>query len=86
VLPTEDIFIDERDRRVRVIAFSPDGETLISGSDDQSVRLWDVGKGESLKTIYGYTQRVWSFAFSPDVKTIVSGSDASTVKLWNIEQ
>ncbi|WP_377476092.1 MAG: NB-ARC domain-containing protein [Microcoleus anatoxicus] len=77
--------LPERDRRVRVIAFSPDGQTLISGSDDQSVRLWDVRKGESLKTIYGYTQRVWSVAFSPDGETIVSGSDDRTVKLWDIE-
>ncbi len=76
--------LPERDRRVRVIAFSPDGQTLISGSDDQSVRLWDVRKGESLKTIYGYTQRVWSVAFSPDGETIVSGSDDRTVKLWDI--
>ncbi|BAZ31324.1 WD-repeat protein [Cylindrospermum sp. NIES-4074] len=85
-IETGDFFtLPERDRRVRVIAFSSDGDTLISGSDDQSVRLWDVRKGKSLKTIYGYTQRVWSVAFSPDSQTLVSGSDDGKVTLWDID-
>jgi WD40 repeat protein len=79
------VTLPERDRRVRVVAFSPDGETLISGSDDQSVRLWNLHQGKLLKTIHGYTQRIWSVAFSPDAQTIVSGSDHGNVTLWNID-
>jgi WD40 repeat protein len=69
---------------VEEIAFSPQGDTLASGSDDTSVKLWDVTTGQCLKTLQGHTSRIWSVAFSPDGQILASASDDTSVKLWDV--
>ncbi|KAF9058820.1 WD40-repeat-containing domain protein, partial [Rhodocollybia butyracea] len=68
------------------VAFSLDGRKIVSGSIDNSVRIWDVetGKAEG-NPIQGHTSNVKSVAFSPDGKRIVSGSDDRSVRIWNAE-
>jgi tetratricopeptide (TPR) repeat protein len=67
---------------VRSVAFSPDGQTLASGSNDGTVKLWDVQSGREVRTLSGHTDWVQSVAFSPDGQTLASGSADKTVKLW----
>jgi WD40 repeat protein/DNA-binding CsgD family transcriptional regulator len=69
---------------IRSVAFSPDGEILVSGSDDKTVRLWNTTTGQFLRPLLGHKERVWSVAFSPDGKTVASSSEDKTVRLWNI--
>ena len=59
---------------VTSVAFSPDGKRIVSGSQDQTVKVWDADKGTETLTLKGHTQLVTSVAFSPDGKRIVSGS------------
>ena len=66
---------------VRSIAFSPDGRTLASGSEDGTIKMWDVATGTLLRTIGWHQGTVHSLAFSPDGKILASGSDA--VRLWD---
>ncbi|MBX3418002.1 MAG: protein kinase [Pirellulaceae bacterium] len=68
---------------VTCAAFSPDGMRVVSGSDDNTVRLWDAISGAEIMTFTGHTDSVRSVGFSPDGKQIVSGSWDCTVKLWD---
>src|SRR5579862_2707847 len=66
------------------LAFSPSGKTLVSGSMDNAIKLWDLGNGTEKATLTGH-RGVWSVAFSPEGKTLASGSADKTIKLWDVE-
>ena len=67
------------------MSFSPDGQTLASGSADNTIRLWNVDTGRTLKILQGHTDDVNSVSFSPDGQTLASGSADNTVHLWDVE-
>ena len=75
------------DQQAEVLSavFSPDGRRILSGSADQSVRLWDADTGQPIRTLEGHTGPVNSVAFSRDGHRIVSGSDDQTVRLWDAD-
>jgi WD40 repeat protein/predicted phosphodiesterase len=65
------------------IAWSPDGQTLASGSYDNTVRLWSTDTGELLQTIEGHSAWVWSIAWSSDGCRLASSSEDWTILLWD---
>jgi WD40 repeat protein len=71
--------------RVESVAFSPDGKQVVSGSRDNTVRLWEVESGRELRRLISHVGDVQSVAFSPDGKQVVSGSSDETVRLWEVE-
>ncbi|MEG4840174.1 AAA-like domain-containing protein, partial [Microcoleus sp. B9-D4] len=60
---------------VRSVAFSPDGLTLASASDDNSIKLWNMETQKPIATLTGHSNSVRSVAFSPDGLTLASASD-----------
>src|SRR5262249_28247422 len=69
--------------RVASVAFSPDGKTVLTGSYDDTAKLWDASSGRLLDTLEGLIASVNSVAFSPDGKTALI-SDDGEVLLWDV--
>jgi hypothetical protein len=66
------------------VASSADGKTLASGSNDKTIKLWDVASGKEVRTFSGHQRAVRSVAWSGDGKTLASGSEDGTIKLWDV--
>ena len=77
---------------VNSVCFSPDGKYALSGSDDNTLKLWDVTSGRCLRTFKGHEHSSLDFArnsvhsvsFSPDGRFALSGSWDKTMKLWDV--
>ncbi|MCA2689583.1 MULTISPECIES: WD40 repeat domain-containing protein, partial [unclassified Microcystis] len=76
--------LEGHDSVVTSVNFSPDGKTLVSGSGDKTIKLWNVETGQEIRTLKGHDSVVSSVNFSPDGKTLVSSGD-NTIKLWNVK-
>ena len=69
---------------VSSVAFGPGGNTLASGSGDNTVLLWNVATGTFKRPLKGHSNNVICVAFSPNGYTLASGSEDRTVLLWNV--
>lgn len=69
---------------VRSIAMSPDSQTLVSGSQDSTIKVWRLAAGRAMRTLTNHTGFVQSVAISPNNQTLVSGSQDSTIKVWGL--
>jgi WD40 repeat protein len=58
---------------------------LATGSEDKTIKLWNLDTGKEIRTLQGHDSYVNSVSFSPDRKTLATGSADKTIKLWNLD-
>lgn len=68
---------------VKSVAWSPDSARLVSGSNDNKVRVWDISNRNELFILEGHRGDVNSVAWSPDGKLLASGGDDNKVRVWD---
>lgn len=61
------------------VAFSPDGQSIVTAGNDGQVVIWDVHSYQPVRLLKGTGDWAWCAEFSPDSKTVVSGSDDALV-------
>lgn len=70
---------------MRAIAFSPDGKLLVSGGNDNIVKIWNAETAEFMRELYRFESYVSRVAISPDSRKIVAASYDTTAKLFDLQ-
>ena len=66
------------------LSYSPDSKIIASGSNDQTIRLWDVNTGKHIRTLTGHESDITKLSFSPDGSTLISVCRDMTINFWDI--
>ena len=66
------------------VVFSHDSNYALTGSLDQTARLWDLSTGQTIKILQGHTLDILSIALSPDGRYALTGSEDKTARLWDL--
>jgi WD40 repeat protein len=74
--------IEGHDSLVWAVRFSPDGQTLISGSDDKTVRVWDRFSGLPIGKPLPQTQPIYALSQSPDGQYLAVGGPEFDLQVW----
>jgi WD40 repeat protein len=69
---------------VTAVAFSPDGNLVVSGSVDNTLRLWRADQSQLLRTMQGHPFPILSVKFTPNGATLVTGSMDGQIRLWQV--
>jgi eukaryotic-like serine/threonine-protein kinase len=73
------------ERSIGFLAFSPDSKYLASASNDRTVRLWDVGDGQTIQ-VYPHQDVVWPLLFTQDGAALLSAGFDGRIYLWDIQE
>jgi WD40 repeat protein len=77
--------LDGHTKGVSCVAISPDGSKAVTGSLDNSVRVWDIENSNELAVLAGHRRSVTIVAVMPDCRRVISGAYDGSVKIWDIE-
>ncbi|UII28119.1 caspase family protein [Fulvivirga maritima] len=69
---------------IKSVAITPNGKYLLTGSKDNTIKLWDFESGREIRTYFGHTAPVRDLEITSDALHFISGSEDGTAKLWEI--
>lgn len=69
---------------VNAVTVTSDGCYAVSGSSDETLKLWDLAKGQVIHTLQGHEAEVNAVAIAPDDSYVVSGAWDWMLRLWNL--
>ena len=78
------LFLKGRINYGSIVNFSRDAARVVSGSDNNTVKVWDMISGKQLRVFKGHTRMVTSVNFSADGTRVASGSKDHTVRVWDM--
>ncbi len=70
---------------IKCLAFAADGRRLLTGSDDKTLRLWEVSSGREVLRFSRHTAGINALAFIPETTRFASASKDKTVRLWDLK-
>ncbi|VXD22178.1 WD40 repeat domain-containing protein [Planktothrix paucivesiculata] len=70
---------------ILALEVTPDSQWLISGSEDHTIKVWDIATGQEIYTLTGHTGSVLTLVLTSDGKQVISGSADHTIKVWSLE-
>lgn len=66
---------------INCVSYHPGGKYIISGSDDHSIKIWDINLNQEFRTLHGHSDKIGNVVFSPDGKLIAS-IDRFEILIW----
>lgn len=69
-------------KSISKIKFNGQGTKLVTASEDNTARIWDVETGDELQVLSGHDDEIFSVAFNYESDTIISGSKDNTCIIW----
>jgi WD40 repeat protein len=75
---------DEKEADIQAMAFTSDGKTLVSGSEDKTVQLWNTN-GAKRSTLRGHQGWITTVAFSANGEIVASGDTNKIIKTWDVD-
>ncbi len=83
--PQERLTLRAHRSHVSAVAFSPDGQIVVSGSNDRTLRVWEVASGNLLRTLAGPSDTIFAVSFILEGKEIATGSGDLDLLLWKVD-
>ncbi len=71
-------------RAVKSVDFSHDGTFIVSGSEDKTIKLWELSSGREIRTYNGHQSEVNDVLFTPDDKVLISASKDGKIYFWDV--
>ena len=71
---------------INMVIYTPDGQHILSASDDHSIRMWDVNTGIDIKTFAGHQSGVKCLDITDDGRYLVSGDRSGSVIIWDVAE